>query len=1108
MANNRRLQQALKNKSFQNQALANLLRPSRSSDETMQKLNESVVNHQLNSIASNMPKSSFGAALSAMGAVGQAEFNNYRFGPQSYGGINFGFTGNSSRMMGSLSGFIPNSSIQGAASTFGMNSSAAMSAFKRASSQGQSDAFRMQGVQDFNQVASYATEAQRDRVAKFQEAQDLKRFRNRARQAETLPLEQSLAEMRQIRQDAAGRFTDRRFYTDIERKIPRLQEQVNLSSARSGIRDILSGTDSPSGKIDQLKDLAGRSEGVKVQKEILTEIRKQTTVIEKDTAQRARAFESAQASNPLLAKMMFGGGGGEPPSQADLARFDRYNNRITVAKSLGSGIASGLGIANEFMRSGVMSEQNIFSNISSVQATNAQNYLRAQRDMSGQGLLRKYGDILLGSATRDRRYLGETGQITAIADSQRQLEAIKAQERRDAWKSLGGAALSVGAGIAGIATGVGSIPGAALLASGVAGLYSSATSLFGNRQFKAGIGGVRGQEAESSYLAQQRDIVESRREADLQRNAIWGQSLDDAFSYRETARQGVLALGSRSYSSNRNLERRGMSYIGYDEPGETARQNQSRLRRDLLSGTIGGPVSEFGITSSELDAMTNQAALSMGAGYTGGRGRDVASQFLRLERSGRGSMEQLMGNLQALNRVSGQANSSKELERIMSTAVGQGFDNSRLAQQFVQGATNFAASQGVTDVAGLASKLGGLTGLFGGGERGFQLAQKSLTDRDRFIGSNTLAQRLGEAQNFATYGALQAAGISGASASAFADRYAGLNTAKKEQFIKELKTGKFTDPEFEFIAANLSGLDKGAFLRNNKVGLPEFLRSQQINQQFGGQSDAANAAVQRVIQEFSVNGKLSVSGKDKARFRNRLNEEVQRDTLALTGSSFEQVQQAVYSILPEEAQRIYGRAGAAVDKKALAEYNRNNTLGFMKAASAEASAIRGLGTLGTSLFGEAGSGSSIAAGMGVGKNTALAALLEGGSDFGTGLGSKRLNQLYQGDSGKMIAKAVARIMSLRKDNKDVSFKSVSEGAGLKNLSEEAFQAAVPLTMNKEQSMMFEDMNRVNTNSILGIQTVSMTTDTIKALGEEIGLRVTGRTDSNLKKFGDSKAANE
>lgn len=171
---------------------------------------------------------------------------------------------------------------------------------------------------------------------------------------------------------------------------------------------------------------------------------------------------------------------------------------------------------------------------------------------------------------------------------------------------------------------------------------------------------------------------------------------------------------------------------------------QSQLTEQLGSRLTGFPDVKFG-------EGFGTTGLVAGAGAT--------ARMVGLSRSGLGDYGALMGNLGAINRISGGQDNTGQLERTLAQAVAVGFDKSRTAQQFVQATTSIAQGLNLQNVAATAGALGmAATGLSPGGlladERSLGAAQRGIMGYASFTG-----QREGPV------GAAKALALAGAGAS-------------------------------------------------------------------------------------------------------------------------------------------------------------------------------------------------------------------------------------------------------------------------------------------------------------------------------------------------------
>lgn len=163
---------------------------------------------------------------------------------------------------------------------------------------------------------------------------------------------------------------------------------------------------------------------------------------------------------------------------------------------------------------------------------------------------------------------------------------------------------------------------------------------------------------------------------------------------------------------------------------EAARGEASRGGRDSYATSLGMSESEFMMTNAGLtNAMGSRASYAQTA------------RLLSMSKGGLGSTEALMGSLTALNRVSGGADNTKQLEQIMAAGVSAGFDKSRVAMQFVQTTTELTRSLGLQSADSVARSLSfGASSISQTGradERTLAMAAKGMGELANYTGSNS-----------------------------------------------------------------------------------------------------------------------------------------------------------------------------------------------------------------------------------------------------------------------------------------------------------------------------------------------------------------------------------
>jgi hypothetical protein len=494
-------------------------------------------------------------------------------------------------------------------------------------------------------------------------------------------------------------------------------ERATFRQQSGQIKDIMS--DAGSSLLDKqnaLLSLRGEAKDVKILSSIDKNIGKLVNYEERGLSRNMADQAALKKDNPLSyrAAEMFSGG---KPSAGTVK---------TIAAA-GSGLAAIAGSAvragTEFYKSGVSVDRQAFQNISSIQARDAGRF-RDSSAVNGESLLRRMGNTILGTEFGNKNFLGMEGfrnaQAMAKAESDRQKTSDLLSGAVGAGgQILGGAAAIGGAAMMGIGSGglaaAGALglgaAGVGMIGSGISGLFSSPgvaqTGIFGSRRQLA---------ARTGYANDRDQLVDQFRESQVQANTLAAEGLDRGIALRGAENSAMSIAGGRFSSVEDRLaqaygRRAGM---GFASPVDEL----SRQKR-VLGGTAidvrGMAGTRFGMDATQYSGLA--AGLSASGGVNDRFGYGQGERLLELQASGRGSVEQIMGNISSVAKISGRGDSLQQLEKVFARGTAAGFDGSRLGQEFVQLTSELAGKTGTTDVDAVARKLSTLVSGMGGGER-------------------------------------------------------------------------------------------------------------------------------------------------------------------------------------------------------------------------------------------------------------------------------------------------------------------------------------------------------------------------------------------------------
>lgn len=168
------------------------------------------------------------------------------------------------------------------------------------------------------------------------------------------------------------------------------------------------------------------------------------------------------------------------------------------------------------------------------------------------------------------------------------------------------------------------------------------------------------------------------------------------------------------------------------------------------------------------------------------------SRLLDMGYAGLGSQEQILGNVAALNNVTGQADNTSKLTQIMAQAVALGFDKSRTGQQFIGAVTDLSRSLGITETGAVGKSLAlGASIMSATGtpnELSLAAAQKGMGE---------YAAYTSQTGGFVGAMKMRAAFGSGMSFGGGAGILSGKSAQQEMSWLSELSTGKITSVDLQ-----------------------------------------------------------------------------------------------------------------------------------------------------------------------------------------------------------------------------------------------------------------------------------------------------------------------
>lgn len=944
----------------------------------------------------------------------------------------------------------------------------------------QTDLFRQEALNKFNQFREVSSPAHRDQYVKSQQNLAQADFRNQLRQTEIIrDPQQRVERLNQIIQGASsqGVSSGNRFVVDAIKKRDQITESIQKQQRlqylaekdRGPLRDLLSseeyqnpqrrpGLTQAEQRKNMLTDLQASTHSKDVLTEIRDELKKQTGLqVREKQDEKVKKAEERDTEN--LKK----------------ERFDRIG---AVGGALaGSALAAG-GLYSGIERRLIEAERGSFGAVSAVQNQQQKVFMNSMLDYSGEGIVRRYGDLLFGAGRQDSQYLGESGYKQALSDSVDIAERERSLQKTGA--SLG--VLSTIASTIG-ATFLGSKLGPiGAVGAGVSAFSSSTERLLDNKVLQENLGSQAMKDRSyAERLLDAQKQTEAFRDQAVARNLISTEGVQGAIDLR-LSEANLLRMGGSLVSSREAIGRIGRQSLSPNQTSEEYQQSIANIRNQIANRQAPGLefITDYALSAQEYDMKTAQAEFAMGAGKRDvGRKRQVANRLLDLEQSGRGSFDQLLGNVSSINRLSGAGDSDQKLRKIMSEAVSIGFDNAKLAQDFTQTVTSLAAQTraGSTDV--LSSNLGTLTSMFGGSQRALGAAADFYGKIDAFRTENNLGAAGAGMGTVDAIHNLMKSGMDAGQANTIANLMAEMNTTQRDEFFEQVRTGNYSEQNALI----------GAAIGKNPE-LAESFKMAELNARTGMQG--------KQIRDFALSLDPNMSRDEilQAITKNPYTQKM----LNMKGHTAETVMGIVAQQNPALAKPLSPRASAEDRERQqrirTAEATKINILTGRTAVDAGGEA-----SLSQTFFEDmlaADSTGSLASSM------ALRTLDAGGS-IGSGLGGAKERQFLE-DSGfqerlRMFGRGITKDMKYEDYLQSSAVRSMMmmpEGEKTGALTREEFDLTKALKQKDAfTNILEEDKRRVDAMQSMGISTVEIARTSIIELAKSIAEQHKLKNPDNL-----------
>lgn len=483
-------------------------------------------------------------------------------------------------------------------------------------------------------------------------------------------------------------------------------------------------------------------------------------------------------------------------------------------------------------------------------------------DMTKAENIIRYGGNILAPDKNYFQFLGPQGLADAkkIADRQTGLELLMAGKERTrnvtaaGFGVAGGLLQTIAGGIMSRATGgisevlSGATVGGAtrMIDSTLGGVKAYDTNLMSQLEGGSRVGNFLGadyagrttdiglirQRALMGLEEKGQRIARELQDAEMQgiRAGRWQTAIQQELDLVQSQKEGAVLVGGGA-TTRREMTSYLDSLAGPGAPAPRRRGvSQGMIDRARSMGlTLGGAASESGLPEAvSRIPMSMFAELEMGMGEFA-RHKDQVSNYMgrratmgdtrdliRMGRAGLGDFQSLLGNIGAINRISGGPDNLDRLREVMASAVSIGFDKSRVAQTFAATATNLAGQLNVTDVGGMANRLA----------MGAQAASLTGVADER-----SLARAAAGIQSFASFSTSQSgpvpalnisqlAGAGATSATGLSTLY-GMSDVEAQEGLRELeRTGRTTNEKVRrLLTLNGGNVDRvKTLLRSKNAG--------------------------------------------------------------------------------------------------------------------------------------------------------------------------------------------------------------------------------------------------------------------------------------------------
>ena len=426
-----------------------------------------------------------------------------------------------------------------------------------------------------------------------------------------------------------------------------------------------------------------------------------------------------------------GGGGGDGGGRGGFGGWwDKYGGKVGFAATgIASTAALGFQLASTFsgvqamgLQQGLGAMQAIPQNIAATESLRYQKYMATVAPTTGEQMLEAYGNLLT-PGKKTFSYLGvgnrQARETAAGKMFDEELKVSEAERKATTRSAIGGgilkgfgsaALLKMGFGVA--ATGVGLVPGLAMMGAGAYGLLTSGSDLFSS--ISGAQTGLAGKKEGGIFDMPGAGLLFD--DADARAQQVKGQYQSEVALTKEQNERKLIDAEKQRFAARRLS-------MGLDENIAAM-----RMRTAATSMAGGAAVSGFemfkNMPEARANAITDRYA-SLGysvpevgqiyntyAGMTGTT--QGANRLLGLSRAGVGSVEQMASNVLGISAVSGKQGDTKQLENIFAKAFEAGLKGAPAIQRFSQAAMEMSQALKIQSASGAAGFLSQLTGAMRG----------------------------------------------------------------------------------------------------------------------------------------------------------------------------------------------------------------------------------------------------------------------------------------------------------------------------------------------------------------------------------------------------------